>query len=75
MSALPISAIETVRLEVCRADFVRYAVEQQAHRDLCFRSSLKAHRKGKQHGFDHPGVQVEWLCYKAGWVAGRERAS
>ncbi len=26
----------------------------------------------QQHGFDHPGLQLKWLDYKAGWLAGRK---
>ena len=64
-------ALSDTQLDACRTDFVKYAVAEQAHREPWFRMSVKAHRKGKQYGFDHPGLQLKWLDYKAGWVAGR----
>ena len=55
------------QLDACRIDFVAYMVAEQAHRDPAYRISIKAHRKGKNHGFDHPAVQIRWMDFKAGW--------
>jgi prophage maintenance system killer protein len=55
----------------CRTAFVQYIVAEQEHRDPCYRMSIKAHRRGKQYGFDHPGLQIKWVDYRAGWLSGR----
>lgn len=69
----PAAVLSTVQLDaLCRAEFVKYIRSEQEHRDPALRSSLLAHRQGKQHGFDHPGLQLKWLDYKAGWLAGRK---
>ena len=71
-SKLPAVVLSTAQLNaLCRADFVRYIKAENEHRDPALRPSLLAHRKGKQHGFDHPGMQLKWLDYKAGWLVGR----
>lgn len=68
----PAVVLSAVQLDaLCRADFVKYMKAEQEHREPWFRMSIKAHRQGMQYGFDHPGVQLKWLDYKAGWLTGR----
>lgn len=65
------AVISTALLAVCRADFLKYIKTEQAHREPPFRMSIKAHRKGMHYGFDHPGLQIKWVDYRAGWLSGQ----
>ena len=54
-------------IDPARRAFLIYLKDGQSHRDLSLRLSTKAHRKGRQYGFDHPQVQMMWGHFLAGW--------
>lgn len=57
---------------LCRAAFVAYMKKENEHREPWAKPSMLAHRKGTKYGFDHPGVQLKFIDFKAGWEAAKQ---
>lgn len=58
-------------MKECRDAFVRWMKHQERDKESYFKSSLRSHWAGADHGFADHTVQQSYESFKAGWEAAK----